>query len=293
MSTLLHHFKSVVFWGITLALSLAFSEGTADTPYILVTVAPHKFFVEKIGGNTVKVGLMVPAGASSHTYEPTPKQMIQAAKADIWFTIGETFEKRAGQALQSHNPSMQLIDMRQNLDMISTDSHGGHCQHCHHAHGQDLHIWLSARMAKTEAKTIADTLIARYPEHKQEYLDNLAQFTKELDQLDREIAATLKTGKHKVFMVSHPAYAYFCRDYGLQQLSIEFEGRDPTLQQLTTVLNRARQEGITTVFIQPQYNNKGARLIAKELGAQVVELDPYSENYMESMRQIARSIAGS
>lgn len=281
---------------LTCLLSCAnVSADTSDnrSHYVLVTVSPHKYFVEKIAGNTVTVELMVPAGSSSHTYEPTPKQMIQAGKADLWFIIGETFETRAGNALRSHNDALQLIDMRKNLDLISTDDHGSHCIHCRHASGYDLHIWLSPKMAKIQAQTIADVLIARYPEHKQAYLDNLQKFQTELDAMDKEVAAILKNGKHRVFMVSHPAYAYFCRDYNLEQLSIEFEGKDPTPQQLTKVINRARAEGITTVFIQPQYNNKGARLIAKELGAQVIELDPYSENFAESLSEIAKQISQS
>jgi zinc transport system substrate-binding protein len=92
-------------------------------------------------------------------------------------------------------------------------------------------------------------------------------------------------------MVSHPAYAYFCRDYQLKQLSIEFEGKDPSPRQLTSVLTRARQAGIKTVFIQMQYNNKGAQLIAKELGAKIVTLDPYAENYFIMMREIASHFA--
>lgn len=291
--------KSYVLFFLASLLPLFYSQALADqTPdklshYVLVSVSPHKFFVEKIAGKTVEVGLMVPAGASSHTYEPTPKQMISAGKADLWFIIGETFETRAGNALKGHNPRLELIDMRKGLDLITTDSHGHHCAHCHAAGGYDLHIWLSARMAKIQAQTIADALTARYPENAALYKDNLLKFQKELDDLDSELTALLKDSKGKTIMVSHPAYAYFCRDYSLEQLSIEFEGKDPTPQQLTRVLDAARKAGIKEIFIQPQYNNKGARLIAKELGAAVIELDPYSENYMDSMREIGKRFTAS
>ena len=92
-------------------------------------------------------------------------------------------------------------------------------------------------------------------------------------------------------MVSHPAYAYFCRDYNLTQLSIEFEGKDPTPFQLTAILNKARDAHIKKIFIQAQYNSKGARLFAKELGAEVVMLGPYAEDYIHSMLEIARRFA--
>lgn len=282
----------ISFFAAFLFLScLGWSQEPAK-PYILVTVAPHKFFVEKIAGDTAKVGLMVPAGASAHTYEPTPRQMLAASQASIWFRIGEPFETRAIAALTSHNPKLEIVDMRRGVDLISGDD----CHHvgcrCHaHANSADLHYWLSARQAQIQADTIAQALIAKYPENRELYLANLEKFRQELRQLDQDVAEILQPMKNRTIMVSHPAYAYFCRDYNLKQISIEFEGKDPTPQQLTKVLNQARQLNIKSVFIQLQYNNKGARLIADEIGAKVVTLDPYSEHYINSMLEIAHAFA--
>jgi zinc transport system substrate-binding protein len=96
---------------------------------------------------------------------------------------------------------------------------------------------------------------------------------------------------NRTILVAHPAYGYFCRDYQLRQISIEFEGKDPTPRQLTKVLEDARQNQIKKVFIQKQYSNKGARLIASTLNASVINLDPYSENYFSSMLEIAQQIS--
>lgn len=270
-----------------------FAQESSGKPYVLVSVAPHKFFAEKIAGDTLIVELMVPAGASSHTFEPTPKQMLNASHADIWFQIGEGFEPRASRALMSHNSGMQLVDLRKGLDLIyDSDCSKGHCHHCAaHADCVDPHFWLSARQAKIQAKTIADALSQRYPQNANLYAQNLKSLTQQLDALDAEITTLLAPLKNRTVMVSHPAYAYFCRDYNLQQLSIEFEGKDPSPQQLTKILTQARKENIKTIFIQMQYNNKGARLIANEIGAKVVTLDPYAEQYFETMRDIARHFA--
>jgi zinc transport system substrate-binding protein len=259
-------------------------------PTILVSVAPHKFFVEKIAEDTVSVNLMVPAGVSAHTYEPSPKQMMSACQADIWFFLGESFEGKAIKSLKSHNSKMSFIDMREGVNLISDDSYGSHCKCCHHS-SADLHIWLSVREAKKQAITIATGLSAKYPENKALYKSNLNNFLQELDSLDQEISAILKDLKLRKVMVSHPAYAYFCRDYHLTQLSIEFEGKDPTPQQLTKLLNEARQFNIKKVYIQMQYSNKGARLIADEIGAEVITLNPYAENFIKSMREIAHQFA--
>jgi zinc transport system substrate-binding protein len=283
----------LVFFITITFLASAWSQ-TQDprTHYVLVSVAPYKFFVEQIAGNTVQVGLMVPAGASAHTYEPTPKEMMKASHADLWFLIGEGFETRASNAIKSHNNNIQLVDLRKGVDLISSDpNHTHHHHQCNHHNCLDLHIWLSPKQSKTQARVIAETLSALYPEHKELYQSNLNKFLNELDNLDAFIATTLKPLKKRLILVSHPAYAYFCRDYDIEQLSIEFEGKDPTPKQLTKVITQARDNGLKTVFIQIQYNNKGARLIANQLGAKVVNLDPYSENYLESMRTIALAIA--
>lgn len=258
---------------------------------VLVSLAPYKFFVEKIVDKTVDVHLMVPAGASAHTYEPTPKEMLAAGNADVWFTIGEPFEARASMALQSHHPSMALVDLRNGVDPISSHDHPGHS--CSNPSCRDSHVWMSPRQSKIQVSLIAETLAKLYPENKALYASNLQKFLDELDALDKEIAEMMKPLKQRVIMVSHPAYAYFCRDYNLKQLPIEFEGRDPTPQQLTKVIQEARKNKIRTIFIQPQYSNKGARLIADSIGAKVVTLDPYSEDYLHSMRQIARHFAES
>lgn len=267
----------------------SFARAESPTPSVLVSIAPYKFFVEKIAGSTVIPILMVPAGASAHTYEPTPKQMIASSGADIWFVIGESFETRAIQALQSHNQNLQAVDLRQGVSMITVDPASGLC--CCHVNCQDTHIWLSARQAKIQVATIADALTKRYPQNAELYKKNMESFLKELDALDTEITAILKPIKSRVILVSHPAYAYFCRDYDLKQLSIEFEGKDPTPLQLTKVLNEARAAHINKVLVQPQYSSKGAKLFAAELKAKIVVLDPYSEDYINSMKQIAHAIA--
>lgn len=290
---MVYHPHSIIknlFCSLLGLLSIAFFTLQAETanPFVLVSVSPHKFFVEQIAGDTLKVGLMVPAGASAHTYEPTPKQMMAASGATIWFRIGEPFENKAIQALKSHHPELKIVDLRQGLDLIA----GSCC--CHqkcHAQSMDLHFWLSARLAQIQAETIAKALMEVYPEHTEVYKANLAKFQADLKGLDEKIQEILKPIKNRHILVSHPAYAYFCRDYGLSQYSIEVEGKDPTPQQLTRTLQLARRLNIRTIFIQIQYNNKGARLVADEIGANIVTLDPYAEDYYPSMLAIAHAFA--
>lgn len=266
-----------------------FSVLHANKPIVIVSVAPDKFFVEKIAGDTIEVYLMVPAGTSAHTFEPTPRQMMKAGQANLWFTIGETFEKRAVQALQSHRPNLKIVALQQGLDLIHSDHSHGHKGCC--PGSTDLHFWLSARQAQIQAKTIADTLTALYPQNTLLYQTNLESFQKQLQELDRQITEILAPLKQRDVLVGHPAYAYFCRDYNLNQYSIEMEGKDPTPQQMSRLLNFVRAHKIHTIFVQPQYSNKAAQLIANEIKAKIIALDPYSENYLTTMLEIAHAFA--
>ena len=264
---------------------LIFGHVFSDVPAVLVTVAPHQFFVDKIAKGTMKVQLLVPAGASAHTYEPTARQMMAVSKAVVWFRIGEPFENRAMQAFKSHHPDMKIVDLREGVDLIKSS-----CHCC--AGSEDLHFWLSARQAQIQAKTIADALSQAFPGYANFYQSNYLAFQNELKDLDAKITAILAPLTNRRILVSHPAYAYFCRDYQLEQYSIEMEGKDPTPQQATKILDLARKFHLKTIFIQMQYNNKAAKLFSEALGARLVVLDPYSENFVASMLEIAHAFAG-
>jgi len=276
-------FVFTVLWGGTPLCA----EVATVKPIALVSVAPHKAFVEKIAGDTVDVRVIVPPGASPHTFEPTPKQMIEAAKAKLWFRVGESFEKKLSEVFRTYSPAMIMVNMREGVNMICYN----HPACCCSVDFEDAHIWLSPKEAKIQARHIAEVLKKMFPQNEALYQENTLKFIEELDRLDTEIAQLLKDSPSRLIVVSHPAYAYFARDYGLEQLSIEIEGKDPTPHQLTELIKRARQANVKKIFIQPQYSNKGANLIAKLLEAEVVTLDPYSEDYFGEMLRTAKEFS--
>lgn len=256
---------------------------------VLVSIEPQQFFVEKIAGTNVLVNVLVPPGGNPHAFEPTPKQMLNAGSSDVWFRLGESFEARAEAVLKSHNPNILVIDTREGIELISMSGH--RCQHCCSHDDKDTHIWLSPRLAKIQAKTIAKALENRYPECQEQFEKNLELFLAELDELDQELASLFTQSETKAILVSHPAFGYLCRDYGLTQLSIEFEGKDPSPQQLTQLFQNVRNLNIKRVFTQEQYQNKGALLMAKELHAEVFSVDPYSRDYINNLKEIAKLFA--
>lgn len=278
----------VVCMLLMVGVLVADAELADSPPIVLVTVAPHKYLVNRIAGDTVAVEVVVPSSANVHAFDPTPKQMMRAAQADLWFRIGESFEPRLIEALKAHRPSMQIVDLRQGLDLIYGDQQHSVC--CKHADGTDLHFWLSTKQLEIQAHTVAKQLIAKYPQHEARYRQALKEHLRELALLNQELTLELAHIRGKTLLVAHPAYAYFCRDYGLKQVSIEIEGKDPTPQQLTALFHKAKQLRLKTVFTQVQFSPKVADLVSKQLGegSKVVNLDPYAEDYMQNLRLIAR-----
>jgi len=252
---------------------------------VLAPNPPYAWLVKQIGGETIEVYSLIPPEANMHTYEPTPKQVARMGGVDLWLKLGNPIENKVALSLTGLGIK-KSIDLRDSIDLICSPSGCSHCQE-----GCDIHYWLSPRIMKTHATLIASELKQLYPDHSALYDRNLQMTSKALETLDHEISALLTPLKSRFIFASHPAYAYFARDYDLAQYSIEFEGKDPTPAQLTQILEIGRKLGVKTIFIQRQFNNKGARLVANELGAKTVDLNPYGDDYLVEMRKIATAIS--
>ncbi len=264
----------------TLLIAFAFKL-SAEPIRVLVTIPPIKFFVEAIGGDHVEVETLIPSGAGAHTYEPTPRQVQAASTATLWLTIGEPLEERVHAAL----PNLQVVDLRQGIDLL-----GSHCGHAGCATGTDPHFWLSPRAAKIFARTIADALINQREADRAAINARLQYLETKLDTLDQKLTKQLAPCKGKTILISHPALGYFCRDYHLHQLSIEFEGKEPSPKQLARVVKEARSAQVKNLILDTQYSAKGGRLVAQQLDLPICPFDPLSEEYFTNMHRLANCV---
>jgi zinc transport system substrate-binding protein len=265
---------------------------TQQKPTVLVSVPPYAYFVNKIAQGLVDVEVLVPNGTNPHIYEPTPRQVQRHQNAALWVYLGESFDKKILQFFRDTHQPIRIVDVAQGISLLSShQDQPHHC--CHHSHGEgeDLHLWLSPALAKQQAQNIADGLIALLPEQKEELNGNLQLFLSELDALDAQVTEILAPMRGKAILVSHPAFAYLCRDHDIVQLSIEMEGKDPLPQHVTATLAKANSYAIRNILIEPQYSNKGATLIAQSLGVPTYLVDPYAENYADNLLDIAKAIA--
>jgi len=257
-------------------------------PLVLVSIAPYRFLVEQIAQGTLEVQSVVPPNTNPHAFEPTSRQATKIAEGCIWFRIGEPFEDKIIPFLKERNPHLITYDLREGIELIAeTDNR---CTHCSKDH-LDRHIWLSPKLTVIQAENIEKILSAQWTENQEFFKKNLEQLKTNLFQLDAEIASLLKPLKNRTLLVSHPAFGYFCKEYGLKQLSVEYEGKDPRPRHLEKILMQAQTNGLKTAITLPQYNNKGTLLIAEKLKVETKMIDPYSADYIATLQELAEMIS--
>lgn len=282
--------KIILSFFFILAFGCSKREITAEKkPLLLVSIAPYRFLVEEIAGKTFEVQTVVPSAANPHSFEPTANQVTEMSRGLVWFRIGEPFEGKILPILQRKNPALLVQDLREGIALIE-EGHSLGCTHCAMDH-LDRHIWLSPKLAAEQAALITKSLVARFPEHKEAFEQNLHLLGERLTALDTEIQQILEPVANRTILVSHPAFGYFCQEYDLKQVSVEYEGKDPRPKHLEEILKRAVSESMEVALALPQYNNKGAQLIAEKLHVPVHLIDPYSADYFETMRKLAQLIA--
>ncbi len=255
---------------------------------VFVSILPQKYFVEKIGGDRVDVHVMVKPGASPAVYEPRPLQMEILSTADVYFAIGVPFEKVWLDRLSAANPGMRIVATYAGTKRfeMGKDRHGGG-----HSHSFDPHIWTSPPLVTLQARHILTTLQKLDPANYQAYEKNFKGFVIEIVDLDADIRGHLKELAHRRFMVFHPSWRYFADAYDLEQIPVEKEGDSPKPAELIGLIEQARTHQIDTVFVQPQFSDKSARLIAGEIGGDVVTADPLAPDWAENLRHVARELA--
>jgi zinc transport system substrate-binding protein len=239
----------------------------------------------------VDVQVMVQPGASPATYEPKPRQMAAISGAHIYFAIGVPFEKTWLKKIAAANPDMQVVHTDHGIPKIPmaanhTESER-HREKDHHG-ALDPHIWLSPTLVMTQARTILNALVEIDPAHRSVYVVNYRAFVSKLVALDDELKNIFAGKQGFQFMVFHPSWGYFARAYGLQQVPVEIEGKNPKPAQLKALIEHAKKKHINIIFVQPQFSSRSAGLVAKEIGGQVIFADPLAPDWSGNLREVAQ-----
>ena len=287
-----HFLKTGIFTVVLIQLLYFPDKGWTEPIPVFVSILPQKYFVERIGGEQVKVEVMVNPGESPATFNPNPKKMSLLSQAKLYFSIGVPFETIWIDRIQSIHSNLQFVPLHDEAhDKSGTDQ--GHGHPSRHSHGSsDPHIWTSPAKVKLMAKKIKETLVRAEPQKEKYFEANLRAFHNDLDALDRDIREILARSDNHRFLVFHPAWSYFAEDYGLEQISIEDGGKEPGARTLQKIIEKGKKLGIKVIFVQKQFSLSIAKKIAKMIGATVREMDPLAEDYLENMRLTATAISG-
>ncbi|MDR9438571.1 MAG: zinc ABC transporter substrate-binding protein [Halomonas sp.] len=281
--------------GILLAIFLlGLAAPAAAAPHTLfVSLLPQKQMVEAVTGDLAEVEVLVPPGQSPATFEPGPRQMTRLSDALAYFSIGAPFEDSWLPRLEQAHPDVTFVDTREGIELMTI------AQHLHAVpEGStldpkrlDRHIWVSPRRMIQQTRNVRDALIKLLPAHAEQLQSNAQRHIDALETLDRDMAETLRKVEGRAFMVFHPAWGYLASDYGLRQIPIEMDGREPGPRALQATIETARAEEVKVIFVQRQFNQDVARAVADAVDAEIVAIDPLAENFLANMRHIAEVLA--
>jgi zinc transport system substrate-binding protein len=260
-----------------------------DNNTLFVTIAPLQQLVSEITCGDFDVEVLVPEGASPESFEPTSQHIAKLNDAALVFEIGLIdFEQSLVRNIEN---SERVVNLSEGIELIE-----GSCSHHHHGHGHshgvDPHIWTSPRALGIMVKNIETSLRRAYPDSTK-YFEAASRVAARLEALDKECRNKLESSGTKAIMIYHPAYTYLARDYSIEQITIEKEGKEPTPRQLTELVDKARKMGIKRIFHQPQYSPDKLRSIAREIGAEVVVCNPLSHDIELEIRKVVDLISRS
>lgn len=287
---------------------------------VSVTIEPQRYFAEKIAGNKYKINTVVPVGQSPETYDPTPLQIIQIGESDAYLQIGYIgFEQTWMKKIKENNPALRIFNLSEGMNLLKNpekDGKGSHeveeatgttseaphahpeapqahaeGDHHHHPGGVDPHTWNSISGARIIAKNTLDAFVSLDKENEAYYQANYEKLTEEIDQTEKIIRQLLIPLQDRAFIIYHPALTYFAHEFDLTQLCIETDGKEPSPAQLKQLVETAKAVGARVVFVQQEFDQKNAELIAKETGCTLVVINPLDINWNKEMIHIAKSLA--
>ena len=260
------------------------TKSDSDKKTIFVTITPMQSIIEEITAGDFDIEVIVPKGASPETFEPTPKQVTSFSDAELIFSTGLIdFEKSL---IERISGDAEVVNLSNGIELIAGScSHGNH----QHKHGVDPHIWTSPRALRTMVTNAHKAIMAHYPDSVK-YTEATGRLLERIDALDTYCATRIKAEGVEAMMIYHPAYTYYARDYGIEQIAIEHDGKEPSLRQTTALIEKAKEHGVKAILRQPQYSEDKVRAIANDAGAEIITTDPLAEDILGEIERVTEII---
>lgn len=266
---------------------------------VAVSLAPQAWLVQRIGGDRVRVEVMISGGSDPHTFQLSDADVTRLARSRVFFATGMPFEQSPACRAVLRNGNARVVDLREDLvrrGLIASapeheeshdhEEHAGEHDH-EHAHDAPFHIWLSPRLLKAQAETVARMLEEVDPAGGAVYRGGLAAVTSELDALDAELRAKLAPLRGQTFFVYHPAWECFAADYELNQVAIERDGKEPTDRELSELQQSAAKTAVKLILTQPQISSRAAQAVAQTAELRIETADPLAHDPTVELRRLA------
>lgn len=266
----------------------ACKEKSGNKQTVSVSILPQKYLVEKIAGDYLQVNVMIPPGMSPETCDLSTEQLKKLYDSDICFTIGHLpFELTHLAPVVKQRKDIRIINHSEGIKLLSGSC--GHQHHNGHEHsGVDPHIWSSPRYVAQMAQQIFKALSEQYPTQKEKFEEGYKTLSKEIETVKEKADSALNEKRGSMFLIYHPALTYLADDYGLQQVAIENEGKEPNPAHLKHIIDLAKEKNIHIIFIQSQFDKNNALSVAKEIGGEVIPIDPLAENWTEEINKLIK-----
>lgn len=260
------------------------TKSDSDKKTIFVTITPMQSIIEEITAGDFDIEVIVPKGASPETFEPTPKQVTSFSDAEFIFSTGIIdFEQSLVERISG---DAEVVNLSNGIELIAGScSHGNH----KHKHGVDPHIWTSPRALRTMVTNAHKAIMAHYPDSVK-YTEATGRLLERIDALDTYCATRIKAEGVEAMMIYHPAYTYYARDYGIEQIAIEHDGKEPSLRQTTALIEKAKEHGVKAILRQPQYSEDKVRAIANDADAEIITTDPLAEDILGEIERVTEII---
>lgn len=288
--------KNGMKYFITISLTLIALGGLSQAQEIFVTIPPLKYFTERIVGDVTKVGVILAPGQNPHSYSPSAKEISIISRADLLLTAGVPFEENLFPRLKNLSKNLKVVDVSEGLpkrkfQLQEAPSHPDHDAHSHEEEAWDPHVWMSPRLAMKQSANILKAVTAWKPEKKKTFETNYTKWEKDLRELDGFLKETFRALDGSTFFAYHPAYGYFADAYGLKQVALEANGKQPSPADLRHLIERAKVDKVKVIFVQKHFSASSARVVANAIHGAVVTLDPLAEDYLENMRSLGKTVA--
>lgn len=253
-----------------------------NRPIVTVSIEPLRYVVEAVAGDKYQVKTLMPQGASPETYEPTPRQMVALGESQFVFRMGSLgFEQTQLPRMMNSQPNVSLVDAAQGIPLIESSHH-----HEGESESGDPHVWLSPQNLIAMANNVANTLSQYDKSNAAYYRQRTQRFEQQMKALDQELSQSLQGLKCRTFLIYHPALGYLAHQYGLQQLAVEHDGKEPSAAYMQQLISQCKKESVRVVFISKEHNGRSAERIAHELGAHVVTINPLDYDVPRQLKKI-------